>query len=149
MTKEQTIKVLAMLNGFYAGGKNDPNQQAFAWHLVLGKYDFNDAMAAVIRFAENDNRDYATFPAVGRIVAEIRKEHTARATAVQEVIRSISYGKPYEHMTDRAKALITQETYTEWSRVDAVEFAQDSEKYAAVLRATQNNLLEGGGALST
>ena len=143
MTKDETIKVLAMLNGFYAGGKNDPRQQAFAWHLVLGKYDFNDAMAAVIRFAENDNRDYATFPAVGRIVAEIRKEHTARAAAVQEVIRAISYGEPYEHMTDRAKALIPQETYTEWSRVDAMEFAQDSEKYADALRTTQANLLEG------
>lgn len=149
MTKEQTIKVLAMLNGFYAGGKNDPSQQAFAWHLVLGKYDFNDAMAAVIRFAENDNRDYATFPAVGRIVAEIKKEHTARTAAVQEVIRSISYGKPYEHITDRAKALIPQDTYEEWAKVDAMEFAQNAEKYATVLRDRQSNLIEGGDALST
>ena len=149
MTKDETIKVLAMLNGFYAGGKNDPRQQAFAWHLVLGKYDFNDAMAAVIRFAENDNRDYATFPAVGRIVAEIKKENTARTAAVQEVIRAISYGKPYEHMTDRAKALITQGQYAEWSRIDAMDFAYDSEKYADILRTAQNNLLEGGDALST
>jgi len=149
MTKEQTIKVLAMLNGFYAGGKNDPSQQAFAWHLVLGKYDFNDAMAAVIRFAENDNRDYATFPAVGRIVAEIKKENTARMNAVQEVIRQISYGKNYKDMTDRAKALISKETYDNWSHIDAMEFAYNSEKYADILRSTQNNLLEGGDAIST
>lgn len=149
MTKEQTIKVLAMLNGFYAGGKNDPKQQAFAWHLVLSKYDFDDAMAAVIRFAENDNRDYATFPAVGRIVAEIKKESTARTLTVQEIIRAISYGKPYKHLTDRAQALISQETFDEWAKVDAMEFAQNSEKYATVLKAKQSNLLEGGDALST
>ena len=35
MTKEQTIKVLQMLNAFYAGGGNDPREQVIAWHMIL------------------------------------------------------------------------------------------------------------------
>ena len=144
MTKEETIKILAMLNAFYAGGKNDPKQQAVAWHLVLGKYDFNDAMSAVLRFAENDTRDYATFPAVGKIVEEIRAESIRRRQQISEVIRSVAYGKDYEDLSDSAKAIVSPSTYEVWLKMDAEVFAGKTDIFADVLRRSQMNLLTGG-----
>lgn len=146
MTKEETIKVMALLNGFYPTGKVDAKQQAFAWHLVLGKFDFNDAMAAVMHFAEHDTREYASFPSVGCIVNEISNMRIARKYAIKDVIKSISYGKDYEHLTNGGKTLISKEMYDEWSKVDAMEFAQNSDKYAEILKDTQMKLLLNEGA---
>ena len=143
MTKEETIKILAVLNAFYAGGKNDPKQQAVAWHLVLGKYDYNDAMAAVLRFAENDTRDYATFPAVGKIVEEIRAEAIRRRQQISEVIRSVSYGKDYDDMSESARAIVPRNTYETWLKIDAEVFASKTEVYADILRRSQARLLTG------
>ena len=52
--------------------------QVNAWHMILQKYDFDDAKEAVLNFAEHDTREYATFPAVGLIVNEIRKVQKSR-----------------------------------------------------------------------
>lgn len=144
MTKEETIKIMAMLGAFYSGGKNDPKAQANAWHLILGKYNYEDAEAAVLRFAENDSRDYATFPAVGKIVAEIRKEASRKDDIVKEVMLSISYGKSYDIMSDAAKRLIDLRTYNEWLHMDAVRFQMEADHYAGLLRGRQQMLLEGG-----
>lgn len=144
MTKEETVKIMAMLGAFYSGGKNDPKIQANAWHLILEKYDYDDAAAAVLKFAENDTRDYATFPAVGRIVAEIRKEAMRKKDLVKEVIHSISYGKAYSDMSDDAKLLINEETYHKWSLINAMDFAANSDRYAEILRRRQTMLLESG-----
>ena len=137
MTKEQTIKVLQLLNAFYAGGHNDPKKQVTAWYMVLEKYDFEDAMKAVLDFAENDRREYATFPAVGLIVDRIKKAQADRERAVREVIKNISYGLSYESLPEPSKALITEERYNEWLKVDAEEFAHGVSKYTAILKQKQ------------
>lgn len=143
MTKDETIKILALLNAFYSGGKGDPKQQAVAWHLVLGKYEFNDAMSAVLRFAENDTRDYATFPAVGKIVEEIRAESTRKRQQITEVIRSVAYGKDYEDMSESARAIVPRNTYETWLKIDAEVFASKTDVYADILRRSQARLLTG------
>lgn len=143
MTKDETIKILALLNAFYAGGKGDPKQQAVAWHLVLGKYEYNDAMSAVLRFAENDTRDYATFPAVGKIVEEIRAESIRRHQQITEVIRSVAYGKCYEDMSGSARAIVPKPTYDTWLKIDAEVFASKTDVYADILRRSQARLLTG------
>lgn len=137
MTKEQTIKVLQLLNAFYAGGHNDPKKQVTAWYMVLAKYDFEDAMKAVLDFAENDRRDYATFPAVGLIVDRIKKAKADRERSVREVIKNISYGLSYESLPEPSKVLITEDRYNEWLKVDAEEFAQDVSKYTEILKQKQ------------
>lgn len=133
MTKEETIKIMAMLGAFYSGGKNDPRSQAVAWHMILAKYDYRTAEAAVLHFAENDKRDYATFPTVGAIVAEIKAEMTRRYKPVREIIRSVSYGDPYKSLSAEAKQLIDITQYREWLRIDAMEFAERSEEFAHYL----------------
>lgn len=134
MTKEETIKIMAMLGAFYSGGKNDPKVQAMAWHLILSKYDYRVAEAAVLHFAENDKREYATFPTVGTIVAEIKQEEKRRYRPIQEIIRAVSYGDPYSKLSAESKSLIDKEQYRAWLCIDALEFAERSGEFAKYLQ---------------
>lgn len=142
MTKEETVKIMAMLGAFYSGGKNDPKMQATAWHLVLGKYDYRIAQQAVLHFAENDTREYATFPTVGTIVAEIRKEGVREYKPISEVLYGVSYGKGYDQLSDDAKRLISKDMYDEWMKIDAEVFSENMGKFNEVLRTAQQRLLE-------
>lgn len=140
MTKEETVKIMAMLGAFYSGGKNDPKVQANAWYLILAKYDYKIASKAVLHFAENDTRDYATFPAVGKIVAEIKAEEARTKAPINETIRAISYGRSYQTLSANAKALITESSYNEWLSINAEEFAGMTDKLAMILGDTQLKL---------
>lgn len=141
MTEKETIKLMAMLNAFYAGGKGDPKLQATAWHLVLGKYDYRIASQAVIHFAENDTREYANFPPVGAIVAQIKKEIVEERKPITEIVKAVCYGWRYEQLSDNAKKLISEDKYDEWLKVDAEEFASHAELLADGLRRNQLMLL--------
>lgn len=143
MTQGETIKVLELLNAYYVGGKNDPKQQVVAWHLILKKYDFEDAMAAVMRFAENDTRSYPSFPGVGVIVNEINAEVKRRESRIAEVIRMVGYGKDYDSLSDEAKKLIPETSYAKWLAIDAEEFASRQGAFADFLRK-RRLALEGG-----
>lgn len=142
MTKEETVKIMTMLGAFYSGSKNNAKMQAAAWHMVLEKYDFEIAQKAVLNFAENDTREYATFPAVGVIVREIRAQQQLEAKPIKEVIRAISYGKGYEDISDDAKRIISEEVYNRWLKVDAEEFAARSDFYAKMLSTGHTLMLE-------
>ena len=141
MTDKETIKLMAMLNAFYAGGKGDPKLQATAWHLVLGKYDYRIASQAVIHFAENDTREYATFPPVGAIVAQIKREIVEERKPITEIVKAVCYGWRYEQLSDNAKQLISEDKYDEWLKADAEEFASHAELLADGLRRNQLMLL--------
>ena len=142
MTKEETVKIMTMLGAFYSGSKNNAKMQAAAWHLILEKYDFEIAKKAVLNFAENDTREYATFPAVGVIVREIRNQQYLEAKPIKEVIRAISYGKGYEDISDDAKRIISEDVYNKWLKIDAEEFAAKSEFFAKMLSTGHTLMLE-------
>lgn len=143
MTKEQTIKVLELLNAFYAGGKNDPQQQVIAWHLILQDYDFQDAMNAVLTYAKNDRREYAQFPTVGRIIEEIEREQNRKQGIIREVITAISYGRRYSMISEKAKSLIGEDEYNSWLNEDAEKFSRQAGVLESALRNKQERLLEG------
>lgn len=134
MTKEETVKILAMLNAFYAGGKNDPQQQLAAWYLILQKYDYSVAKRAVINFAENDVRQYATFPAVGVLISEIRKCEAEMEKPIKEIIHRIQMGLDYYGLSVKGQKLISEQQYNEWLKIDAEEFVNHSKDYADILR---------------
>lgn len=142
MDKTETIKIMAMLGAFYSGGKNDPKMQAEAWHLILSKYPYRVAEQAVLHFAENDTREYATFPTVGKIVAEIKAEQARIDKPVREIIRNISYGREYAQLTNDAKTIINEESYGEWLSMDAEEFANKSDAIANAIKGNRQMLLE-------
>lgn len=123
MTKEECVKILAMLGAYYGGGKTDPVAQAQAWYLILQKYPYKVAERAVVNFAENDIRDYATFPAVGKIVQAIKSEITKDNAPIKEIIKAVSYGWSYSQLSGTASSLISEDKYDEWLSMDAEEFA--------------------------
>lgn len=126
MTETETIKILAMLGAFYGGGKTDPKAQVNAWHAILQKYPYAVAEKAVFDFAENDVRDYATFPAVGKIVQAIKQEQNRAHRAVDDIIVNISYGRDYESLSSDSKQIMSKSVYDNWLSVDAEEFAQSA-----------------------
>ena len=142
MTKAECIKIMAVLGAFYSGGKNDPKMQAEAWYLILGKYPYRVAEQAVLHFAENDTREYATFPTVGKIVAEIKAEQMKIDKPVKEIVRNISYGRDYAQLTDNAKVLISEELYNDWLDMDAEEFAYKADALSDFLKGNQQMMLE-------
>ena len=144
MTKEETLTIMALLNAFYAGGKNDPKQQATAWHMILGKYDYNAAREAVLEYAENDVRDYATFPAVGKIVEVIKAKDKERMKPLAEIKLSISYGKKYDDMPVKCKSIISREMYDTWLNVNPEEFEARSDEFISVLKNDYNRRLIAG-----
>lgn len=140
MTKNETLYVLAMLNAFYAGGRNDPQEQVQAWHLILQKYDYKDAQEAVLNFAENDTREYASFPAVGLIVNEIRKVQKSRNDVITEIMVGASYGRSYDMLSDKAHKLISEKLYAEWLSMKADIFQAKSSTLKQVLQQRQKQL---------
>lgn len=134
MTKEETIKILALLSAFYAGGKNEPQEQASAWHLIIGKYDYSVAKQAVLNYAENDVRTYASFPAVGVIIAEIKKIQAELDRPIKEVIQGVMLGRDYYLLSKDAMALIDESQYNEWLKINAEVFVNEADKYADILR---------------
>lgn len=145
MTKEETIKIMAMLGAFYGGGKTDPKMQAEAWHLVLNKYDYRMAEQAVLHFAENDIRDYATFPAVGKIVDEIRKYKVKLEKPIKEIITSVWYGKDYKELSNGATLLIEESIYNSWCEMTPEEFAKNQKSYIEYLKVNRKLLGERNG----
>lgn len=143
MTKTECIQIMAMLGAFYSGGKNDPKLQAEAWYLVLSKYPYRIAEQAVLHFAENDTREYATFPAVGVIVAEIRKCEAEMDKPIKEIVRAVAYGYDYTQLSYTARSLISEESYNEWLAMDAEEYACKMNVLADSLKSHRQKRLEG------
>lgn len=140
MTKHETIQIMAMLGAFYGAGKSNPEVMAEGWYLILEPYDFEVAKRAVLNFAKNDTRDYATFPAVGKIVQYIEEEMRKAEAPIKEIVRSISYGKGYDQLTEDAKRSISEERYNSWLNMDAEEFSNKAHIMAETLRSERKRL---------
>jgi hypothetical protein len=108
--------------------------------MILHKYDYESARMAVLNFAENDTRDYATFPAVGLIVNEIRKAEKSKGDAISQIIIGISYGRTYDMIPDKAKALISESTYNEWLAMDAELFSIKAGTFKEMLQQKQKRI---------
>ena len=142
MTEKETVQVMAMLEGFYGMGKGNPEIMAAAWHLVLKDYDFGIASKAVIEYAKNDTREYASFPTVGNIVKCIEDELKKEQAPINEVVRAVAYGWQYDQLSAEAQANITKEHYDDWLNMDAEEFANKANVLAGTLKKKQKRLTE-------
>lgn len=142
MTQEETIKIMSILGAFYSGGKNNPKMQAKAWHMILQKYKYETAQQAVLNFAENDTREYATFPAVGVIVKEIRKQRMLEEKPVKDVIRGVIMGKKYEDLDTEAKSLISETKYEDWLSLNSEYFVSKADVFADQLTTGHTLMIE-------
>lgn len=140
MTKQETIQIMAMLGAFYGAGKSNPEIMAEGWYLILEPYDFEIARRAVLNYAKNDVREYASFPTVGNIVKCINDEIAKDEAPVKEVVRAISYGWGYDQLSKEAKGIITPLRYDEMLKMDAEEFANNAGKIATSLKERYKKL---------
>ena len=142
MTKEETIKIMAMLGAFYSGGKNNAALQAEAWYMILGKYDYMTAQKAVLAYAENDTREHATFPAVGVIVKEIKRQQLIENRPYKEIIRSVQYGTMYGELSADAKRIISEIQYNDLLEIEPEYFANNAMN---IEKSLKNNVKMIGG----
>ena len=142
MTKKETIELMAILGGFYGGGKTNPEIMAQGWYLILEPYEYEIAYKAVLNYARNDTREYAQFPTVGNIVKCIEEEKTKERAPITEIVRAISYGWQYDQLSKEAQMNITKEHYDDWLKMDAEEFANKANVLAGTLKKAQKRLTE-------
>lgn len=140
MTREETIKITALLIALYNAGIGNPEVMAEGWHLVLEPYDYELAGRAVLNYAKNDVREYASFPTAGNIVKCINDEIAKEEAPVKEVVRAISYGWGYDQLSKEAKELVTPLRYDEMLKMDAEEFANNAGKVATTLKTKRKAL---------
>ncbi len=80
MTKNETAKILAVLNAYYPDVELDPATTVNAWYKLLQDYDYEVVEQAAMNFAGMDKRDYPKFPSIGQIKAQMdmlcKKENT-------------------------------------------------------------------------
>lgn len=143
MTKEDTVKIMAMLGAFYGAGKSNPKVMADGWYLILEPYDYDMACRAVLNYAKNDVREYASFPTVGNIVKCINDEIAKDEAPIKEVVRAVSYGWGYDQLSKDAKQLVSPIRYEEMLKMDAEEFANNAGKVATTLKNRRQALTEG------
>ena len=142
MTKSETIQLMAMLGAFYGAGKANPEIMAEGWFLILEPYDFGIAQKAVLNYARNDTREYASFPTVGNIVRCIEDEMRKEQAPVKEIVRAISYGWGYDQLSKDAKTLISDERYESWLKMDAEEFSNKAHIMTETLKSERKRLQE-------
>lgn len=143
MTKKETIGLMAMLSAFYGAGKGNPEIMAEGWHMILEPYDFDTAQKAVLNYAKNDTREYGTFPTVGNIVKEIEAEMRKEKAPFTEIVRAVSYGWDYSHLSKEARGNITESNYKEWLNMDAEVFSSNAKVLAQSLKEKQKKLVSG------
>ena len=109
MTKKETLIIMAMLSAYYGEGKSDAVEMAAAWHAILKDFDFPTTQMAVVNFAKHDTRDYASFPAPGKIVAAIEEETAKRRGVFNAALR----GDSWEALPAQYKAITTPFYYNQ------------------------------------
>jgi len=140
MTKSETIQIMALLGAFYGAGKSNPEIMAEGWYLVLEPYDYEIACRAVLNYAKNDAREYASFPTVGNIVKAIESAMAKEEAPVKEVIRAVSYGWDYDQLSKDAREIVTPLRYDELLKMDAEKFSNDAGKIATTLKTKRQAL---------
>lgn len=141
MTFDETTKIMALLGAFYGAGKANPEVMAEGWFMILEPYDFQIAQKAVLNYAKNDVREYASFPTVGNIVKCIEEEMRKDQAPIREIVRAISYGRTYDQLSADAKNLISEERYNTWLKMDAEEFANKSMVITETLKSERKRLV--------
>ena len=111
MKYEESIKILTVLSAFYGEGKADAQIMAVAWHEILKEYPYHVAYRAVMNFAKNDKREYASFPTAGKIIEAIEKEQQVYS----QIFNAMLNKRRYSELSEYAQKLITEEAFNEFS----------------------------------
>ena len=107
MTVEETMKILTILSAFYGEGKSDTRIMVAAWHEMLEPYEYYIVRRAVMNYAREDTREYASFPTPGRMIKTIESE----LAVYNEIFNSMLSQNTYDELSDKAKSIISKDRY--------------------------------------
>ena len=124
MTKEGTAQILAMLSAYYGEGKSDVKTMVKAWHLIIGEFDYLIAERAIVEFAKNDTRDYASFPTPGAIVKAIKKQKGI----YNLIFNTIYHNGSYRELPEVAQRIISEDGFEQMKAKDKTQLLNEREK---------------------
>lgn len=141
MTRTEVGKVLALLSAYYDKGQRSMDVKATvaAWHYVIGEYDYDVAKLAVIEYAKNDTRDYASFPSAGVIRKAIENE----LAVPNRIFNHLRKGIPYEGITDKEKTYIGEKAYNSLMSMREEALLDYHDTFVKRIRTENGLLLEG------
>lgn len=142
MTKDETMAILSMLSEMYRAKTTDAETTVNAWHIFLGEYDYPTVAVAVYEYIKNDTRDYASFPAVGVIIAEIKKERGRR----NMIFNAAFAGKSYDELDDELKKRCPMPVYDRMLELGADEMLKQRDVIIEALTPRQHPALTLKGA---
>lgn len=143
MTKTETIKIMAMLSAYYGQGKSNAEVMANAWHMILKDYPYSIAEQAVINYARNDRREYASFPSVGAIVQVIEQAQSERKAIANKIFNALYNGKPFDSLPVELQALCDRGVYERGLKMDEEELLAKQDDFREMIRNTQKRLESG------
>ena len=139
MTIDEIIKIMAMLSAFYGEPKAEKNAMANAWYVTLKDYDYTYAMMAVHVFARKDKREYASFPTLGSIVAEIENIQKAPHRIFGKMRKRIEY----KDLEQEERWLITEKAYNRALEKDDEELIDDHKVIIEFIKGNAQKQLKG------
>lgn len=140
MTKEEMIKIMSMLSAFYGEGKSNVEFMAPGWYELVGHFEYEAVKQAVLNYAKNDTREYASFPAPGHIIKLAKEE----MQIYENVYNSIASGSYYELIDPRGQKLISKEEYDKLKMLPKDELALKKDRIIESLKPAENQKLIGG-----
>ena len=139
MTKEEVGKVLALLAAYYGQGRTfDVRQMVEGWYYIIGEYDYPTAKRAIIEYARNDTRDYASFPTAGSIRKAIENERTVP----NRIFAKIRANTPYERLSRKEKNYITETAYNKALQMREEQLLDNHKTIIEYMRGNERRLLQ-------
>ena len=143
MTKTETIKIMAMLSAYYGQGKADAEAMANAWHIILKDYPYRLVEQAVIDYARNDRREYASFPSVGAIVKVVEEAQAEQRVIANKIFNALYNGKPFESLPEEYQQLCNRFVYERGLKMDEEELLAKQDEFKQMIRKEQARLESG------
>lgn len=142
MEINETGKVMEVLSAFYGQGKSDTNRMLIAWHEILKDYPYEMVYQAVMEYAKNDRREYASFPAPGAIMQVIEEAEAEQKNIVNRTFYVLLHKTPYGDMPKEQQAICDQGVYERGLKMDEEELIARQDDFKQMLRKTQKRLSE-------
>lgn len=140
MNKTETIKIMAMLSAYYGQGNANAEIMANAWHLLLCEYPYQVVEQAVMTFAKNDRRDYATFPPPGAIIKVIEDAQADRKVLANKVFNNLYNGVPYKELPPSQQEVCPEDVYQRGLDLDTEALLEKQEDFKSMIRTAQRRL---------
>ena len=142
MEINETGKVMEVLSAFYGQGKSDTNKMLIAWHEILKDYPYSLVYQAVMTYAKNDRREYASFPAPGAIMQVIEEAEAEQKNIVNRTFYALLHKTPYGEMPKEQQTICDQGVYERGLKMDEEELIARQDDFKRMLRKTQKRLSE-------